>query len=93
MRSDHGGEFQNEKFKTFCEEYDINHNFSAPRTPLQNGVVERRNRSIEELARTMVNENLLPKYFWMDVVSTTCNLFDSDYENYFEIDILWDLQR
>ena len=48
------------------------HNFSAPRTPQQNGVVERKNRSLEELARTMLNEYDVPKYFWADVVSTAC---------------------
>jgi len=41
----------------------ILHNFSAPRTPQQNGVVERKNRSLEELARTMLSESSLPKYF------------------------------
>ena len=48
------------------------HNFSAVRTPQQNGVVERKNRSLEELVRTMMNENKLPKYFWADAVSTAC---------------------
>jgi len=56
IRSDHGGEFQNEKFNNFCEKMEILHNFSAPRTPQQNGVVERKNRSLEELARTMLSE-------------------------------------
>src|ERR1044072_9095644 len=42
IRSDHGGEFQNDDFELFCDEYGINHNFSAPRTPQQNGVVEKR---------------------------------------------------
>jgi len=46
--------------------------FSAPRTPQQNGVVERKNRSLEELARTILSESSLPKYFWADVVSTSC---------------------
>jgi len=72
IRSDHGGEFQNEKFVKFCEKLGILHNFSAPRTPQQNGVVERKNRSLEELARTMLSESSLPKYFWTDVVSTSC---------------------
>ena len=70
--SDRGGEFQNEKFEHFCEKHVINHNFSAPRTPQQNGVVERKNMSLEELARTMLNENSLPKYFWADAVNTAC---------------------
>jgi len=52
IRSDHGGEFQNEKFNSFCEKFGIFHNFYAPRTPKKNGVVERKNRSLEELART-----------------------------------------
>jgi len=71
IRSDHGGEFQNEKFSKFCEKMGIFHNLSAPRTPQQNGVVERKNRSLEELARTMLSESSLPKYFWADVVSTS----------------------
>ena len=42
IRSDHGGEFQNESFEKFCENHGISHNFSAPRTPQQNGVVEKK---------------------------------------------------
>ena len=72
IRSDHGGEYQNERFEHFCEKHGTKHNFSTPRTPQQNGVVERKNRSLEELARTMLNENSLPKYFWADAVNTTC---------------------
>jgi len=72
IRSDHGGEFQNEKFISFCNKLGISHNFSAPRTPQQNGVVERKNRSLEELARTILNDSALPKCFWVDAVSTAC---------------------
>jgi len=45
VRSDHGGEFENEPFEIFCEKHGIIHEFSSPRTPQQNGVVERKNRS------------------------------------------------
>ena len=45
--------------------------FFAPRTPQQNGVDERKNRYLEELVRTMLNEYDIPKYFWVDVVYTT----------------------
>ena len=72
IKSDHGGEFQNEKFEKFCGKFRIKNNFSAPRTLQQNEVVERKNRSLEELARTLLNETYLPKYFWADAVSTTC---------------------
>ena len=46
IRSDHGGEFENEHFKYLCEENDREHNFSCARTLQQNGVVERKNRSL-----------------------------------------------
>lgn len=72
IRSDHGGEFQNSSFENFCEENGIHHNFSAPQTPQQNGVVERKNQSLIELARTMLSESNLPKYFWADAVNTAC---------------------
>ena len=72
IRSDHGGEFQNEKFSKLCEKTGILHNFSAPITPQQNGVVERKNKSLEELARTMLSESSLRKYFGVDVVSASC---------------------
>ena len=60
IHSDHGGEFQNAKFDRYCEKHGITHSYSASRTPQQNGVVERKNRSFEELARTMLNESGLP---------------------------------
>ena len=66
IRSDHGGEFQNALFEEFCGEHGISHNFSAPRTPQQNGVVERKNRSLVELARTMLSDSNLRKYFSAD---------------------------
>ena len=72
IRSDHGGEFENHAFETFCNDFGIEHQFSSPRTPQQNGVVERKNRSIQEMARTMLNENSLPKYFWAEAVNTAC---------------------
>jgi len=72
IRSDHGGEFQNEKFISFCNKLGISHKFSAPRTPQQNGVVERKNMSLKELARTILNDFALPKCLWDDAVSTTC---------------------
>ena len=63
VRRDHGGEFENEPFESFCKKHGIFHEFSSPRTPQQNGVVERKNRSLQEMARTMIHENNLPKHF------------------------------
>ena len=46
VRSDHGGVFENEPFETFYEKHGTIHEFSSPRTPQQNGVVERKNRTL-----------------------------------------------
>jgi transposase InsO family protein len=76
IRTDHGRELENEKYEDFCDKLGIGHNFSAPRTPQQNGVVERKNRTLEEMSRTMLCENNLPKYFWAEAVSTSCYILN-----------------
>ena len=76
IRSDHGTEFENQFFEKFCEENGIGHNFSVPRTPQQNGVVERKNRTLEEMARTMLCEGNLPKYFWAEAINTACYILN-----------------
>ena len=63
IRSDHRGEFENDKFHLFSEENGILHNFSTPRTPQQNVKVERKNKPMQEMARTMLNDNSTPKHF------------------------------
>jgi len=63
VRSDHGGEFENEPFQTFCEKHGIIHEFPSPRTPQQNGVLEKKNRTLQEMASTMIHENNLAKHF------------------------------
>nr|XP_009764648.1 PREDICTED: uncharacterized protein LOC104216328 [Nicotiana sylvestris] len=67
IRSDHGIEFDNAKFDEFCNENGITHNLSAPRTPQQNGVVERKNRTLEEIARTMLIDSGIAKNFWAEL--------------------------
>ncbi|XP_038989467.1 uncharacterized protein LOC120113034, partial [Phoenix dactylifera] len=76
IRSDHGTEFENQHFEKFCDENGINHNFSAPRTPQQNGVVERKNRTLADMARTMLCESDLPKYFWAEAINTACHILN-----------------
>ena len=58
--------------KPFCEKHGIVHEFSSPRTQKQNGVVERKNRTLQEMARTMIHENNLAKHLWIEAVNTTC---------------------
>lgn len=61
IRSDYGGEFQNTPFEVFYEKRGIFYNFSAPKTPQQYGVVERKKLSLVELERTMLSDSNLPK--------------------------------
>ncbi|XP_070050844.1 uncharacterized protein [Nicotiana tomentosiformis] len=63
LRSDHGTEFDNAKFDEFCVENGITHNFSAPRTLQQNGVMERKNRTLEDMARTTLIDSGIAKGF------------------------------
>ena len=72
IRSDHGKEFENIDFEGYCNENCINHNFFTPRTSQQNGVVKRKNRTIQEMEMTILNENNLTKYFWVEMVNTSC---------------------
>ncbi|KAI3681723.1 hypothetical protein L6452_36527 [Arctium lappa] len=72
IRSDHGTEFKNSSLNNFFENKGISHNFSSVRTPQQNGVAERRNRTIIEAARSMLSDCHLPTQFWAEAVNTAC---------------------
>ncbi|KAJ9555797.1 hypothetical protein OSB04_010411 [Centaurea solstitialis] len=72
IRSDNGTEFKNADLNSFCEEKGIERQYSAPRTPQQNGVAERRNRTLIEAARTMLADSKLPITFWAEAVNTAC---------------------
>ncbi|KAI3666984.1 hypothetical protein L6452_42025 [Arctium lappa] len=66
IRSDHGTEFKNSSLNNFFENKGISHNFSSVRTPQQNGVVERRNRTIIEATRSMLSDSHLLTQFWAE---------------------------
>jgi transposase InsO family protein len=72
IRSDNGTEFKNSQIKGFLEEQGIKHEFSSPYTPQQNGVVERTNRTLLDMARTMLDEYKTPDRFWVEAINTTC---------------------
>ncbi|KAI3692485.1 hypothetical protein L6452_32301 [Arctium lappa] len=63
IRIDHGTEFKNISLNNFFENKVISHNFSSVRTPQQNGVTERRNRTIIDAARSMLSDSHLPTQF------------------------------
>ena len=73
IRSDNGSEFKNYTVQDFVENEGIVHQFSAPYTPQQNGVAERKNRTLMELARTMLDEYKSPYNFWAEAVNTACH--------------------
>ena len=69
IRSDNGGEFKNASFEQFCNERGLEHEFSSPRVPQQNGVVERKNRVLVEMARTMLDEYKTPRNFGLRLLT------------------------
>ncbi|GJZ43343.1 putative ribonuclease H-like domain-containing protein [Tanacetum coccineum] len=72
IRCDNGTEFKNNDMNQFCGIKGIKREFSIARTPQQNGVAERKNRTLIEAARTMLADSLLPTTFWAEAVSTAC---------------------
>jgi len=71
IKSDHGGELKNEN--------GILLNFSTPRTPKHNGVVERKNKSLQDMSKTMLNDNYTPKQLWDEAANTAYYLQNKIY--------------
>jgi hypothetical protein len=72
IRSNNGTEFKNSQIEGFLEEEGIKHEFSSPYKPQQNGVVERKNRTLLDMARTMLDEYKTPNRFWAEAINTAC---------------------
>ncbi|GJY12740.1 putative ribonuclease H-like domain-containing protein [Tanacetum coccineum] len=72
IRCDNGTEFKNSEMNQFYEMKGIKREFSVARTPQQNRVAERKNRTLIEAARTMLADSLLPTTFWAEAINTAC---------------------
>ncbi|GJV48450.1 putative ribonuclease H-like domain-containing protein [Tanacetum coccineum] len=72
IRCDNETEFKNKEMNQFCERKGIKREFSIARTPQQNGVAERKNRTLIEAARTMLVDSKLPTTFWAEAVNAAC---------------------
>jgi hypothetical protein len=72
IRSDNGTEFKNSQIERFLEEEGIKNEFSSPYTPQQNGVVERKNITLLDMARTMLDEYKTPDRFWAKAINPAC---------------------
>ncbi|KAL0314923.1 UNVERIFIED_CONTAM: Retrovirus-related Pol polyprotein from transposon TNT 1-94 [Sesamum angustifolium] len=78
LRSDRGKEYNNSEFDKFCEEEGIEHQTTVSYNPQQNGVSERKNRTVMEMARSMLQEKHLPKAFWAEAVYTAVYLLNRE---------------
>ncbi|GJT92573.1 putative ribonuclease H-like domain-containing protein [Tanacetum coccineum] len=72
IRCDNGTEFKNHAMNEFCAKKGIKREFSVARTPQQNGIAERKNKTLIEAARAMLADLLLPIPFWAEAVNTAC---------------------
>nr|GEW59318.1 retrovirus-related Pol polyprotein from transposon TNT 1-94 [Tanacetum cinerariifolium] len=72
VRTDKGTEFLNKTLHAYFATEGIEHQTFVARTPEQNGVVERQNRTLVEAARTMLNAAKVPLFFWAEAIATTC---------------------
>ncbi|CAI7895108.1 unnamed protein product [Closterium sp. NIES-54] len=72
IRTDRGGEFLSKEFSLWLKKNGIRHSLSMPYSPAMNGIAERANRTITEMARGLLIEAGLPDYFWPDAVRSAC---------------------
>nr|GFA67975.1 retrovirus-related Pol polyprotein from transposon TNT 1-94 [Tanacetum cinerariifolium] len=72
IRTDNGTEFKNQLLKVYFDSVGISHQMSFVRTPQQNGLAERRNRTLVEAARTMLIFSRAPLFLWAEAIATVC---------------------
>ena len=76
LKEDYGGEYIDGRFSEYCAAHGIRMEKTIPRTPQQNGVAERMNKTLNEHAKSMRLHAGLPKTFWANAVSTTAYLIN-----------------
>ena len=79
IRSDHRREFKNSHFNNVCNKHGIRHGFFDLKTPQHNGVVERKNRTLQEMARVMLKAKKVSIQFWDEALNTTCYIQNKVY--------------
>jgi transposase InsO family protein len=73
IRSGNATEFKNTQIEDYLDEEGIKHEFLAPYTPQQNGVAKRKNTTLIEMTRTMLDEYRTSDPFWAETVNTACH--------------------
>ncbi|PKU73789.1 Retrovirus-related Pol polyprotein from transposon TNT 1-94 [Dendrobium catenatum] len=76
FRSDGGGEFLNNQFQKYFRQLGIQHQYTCPYTPAQNGVAERKHRHILETVRTLLTDAHLPHVLWVEALLTAVYLIN-----------------
>ena len=76
IRADKGGEFTSNAFIRFCTENGIRRELANTGSPWENGVVERKNRTVVEMARTMLEHRELPRSLWAEAASTSVHIIN-----------------
>lgn len=76
LRTDNALEYNSQEFKEFCSSQGIKRQLAAPYSSQQNGVAERKNITVLEMGRCLMNDKHLPKQFWVEVVNTTVYLLN-----------------
>jgi hypothetical protein len=79
VRSDREGEFISWNFKYFCDKHGIKREYTIPRTPQQNGFVERQDRSVQQMARSMMNERNITQTYWVEAIHTTVHILNKSH--------------
>jgi transposase InsO family protein len=69
LRFDQGGEYESKEFTTYCKHFGIKRQFTTRYTPQQNGVVERNNRTIMNMDRSLLKEKHLSNEFWGEAIA------------------------
>ena len=74
LRSDNGGEYTSKEFDAFCKDVGIKREITTPYNPQQNGVAERKNRTIMEAVKTMIYDQDIPMHLWEEAEITEKNV-------------------
>jgi hypothetical protein len=79
VRSDRGGDFSSWNFKEFCDKHGIKREYTIPRTPWKNGVVERQDRSVQQMERSLMNERNIAHTYWVEAIHTVVHILNKSH--------------
>jgi hypothetical protein len=79
VRSDKGREFMSSDFKEFCDKNGIKREYTILGTPQQNGVVERQNITLQQMAKSMMNEKNICQTYWVEAIHTTIHVLNKSH--------------